>query len=358
MTKWGRSSFKLTNLALEDESAAERWVEHNQKLFNREEVWFRVLKENSGWSPKAPHEGMFGSPPRDPGVWDVPWLQRYWNEETKKPNRVKAEHLTELNRRATEWMFKTSQETGCAFEIVIISTLKSIDRVGNGHIDHIIRQELIMLDQMKEKYPRATIMVNACNEWNAHSNRWDPWARREQISLRMVNMWAVRRDRDGYGWGELVVDHGGKNTFDYDVGPGRDTYDWGMLHPVRTGEWWEAPPVGPIRVACNGQPYGATESKFYVDVEDSSRANEWYRNRTGWTMNPDRMMEMYDNFEKAGFTYIIKAYQEILGRPADPGGLESYNQNMKWGLREADMRESLIRSSEYDIKNPESEDGL
>lgn len=54
------------------------------------------------------------------------------------------------------------------------------------------------------------------------------------------------------------------------------------------------------------------------------------------------------------FTRVInQAYVRILGRPVDPGGLESYNQAMNQGLSEAQMRESLLRSLEYADKNPD-----
>jgi hypothetical protein len=53
------------------------------------------------------------------------------------------------------------------------------------------------------------------------------------------------------------------------------------------------------------------------------------------------------------FTRVIDlAYQRILGRPADPGGLQAYNRAMNSGLTEAQMRESLLRSPEYADKNP------
>lgn len=51
---------------------------------------------------------------------------------------------------------------------------------------------------------------------------------------------------------------------------------------------------------------------------------------------------------------ITLAYMRILGRPPDAGGLESYNQAMNSGLTEAQMRESLLRSNEYAIKNPDT----
>jgi hypothetical protein len=54
------------------------------------------------------------------------------------------------------------------------------------------------------------------------------------------------------------------------------------------------------------------------------------------------------------FSRIISmAYMRILGRPPDPGGLESYDRAMNAGLTEAQMRESLLRSQEYAEKNPD-----
>ncbi len=54
------------------------------------------------------------------------------------------------------------------------------------------------------------------------------------------------------------------------------------------------------------------------------------------------------------FTRVINlAYQRILGRPADPSGLDNYNRSMNAGLSEADMREALLRSAEYADKNPD-----
>ena len=52
---------------------------------------------------------------------------------------------------------------------------------------------------------------------------------------------------------------------------------------------------------------------------------------------------------------IVLAYKPILGRLPDEGGLAHYNDKMKNGMSEAEMRESLIRSEEYAVKNPEGE---
>ena len=50
---------------------------------------------------------------------------------------------------------------------------------------------------------------------------------------------------------------------------------------------------------------------------------------------------------------INLAYMRILGRPADPGGQETYDRLMNEGMTEAMMRESLLRSPEYAAKNPD-----
>ena len=53
---------------------------------------------------------------------------------------------------------------------------------------------------------------------------------------------------------------------------------------------------------------------------------------------------------------IELAYAQLLERHVDPGGLESYNARMIGGpaagqMTEAEMREHLIRSDEYNRKN-------
>ena len=50
---------------------------------------------------------------------------------------------------------------------------------------------------------------------------------------------------------------------------------------------------------------------------------------------------------------INLAYMRILRRPADPGGLETYDRLMNQGMTEAMMRESLLRSPEYAANNPD-----
>ena len=54
---------------------------------------------------------------------------------------------------------------------------------------------------------------------------------------------------------------------------------------------------------------------------------------------------------------INLAYMRILGRPADPGGQENFDRLMNQGMTEAAMRETLLRSEEYAIKNPDQAAG-
>lgn len=49
---------------------------------------------------------------------------------------------------------------------------------------------------------------------------------------------------------------------------------------------------------------------------------------------------------------IRQAYGEILQREPDPGGLANFNGLMNAGMSEARMREALLRSPEFAVKNP------
>jgi hypothetical protein len=53
------------------------------------------------------------------------------------------------------------------------------------------------------------------------------------------------------------------------------------------------------------------------------------------------------------FTRVIRdAYEDILERLPDDGGLAHYNQRMNEGKGEAELREALLRSEEFAIRNP------
>lgn len=54
------------------------------------------------------------------------------------------------------------------------------------------------------------------------------------------------------------------------------------------------------------------------------------------------------------FRHVITlAYNRILLRNPDPGGLESWNEAVNAGLTEAQLHEALLRSPEYAQRFPE-----
>jgi hypothetical protein len=56
------------------------------------------------------------------------------------------------------------------------------------------------------------------------------------------------------------------------------------------------------------------------------------------------------------FTPIVSdAYQEILERSPDPGGLAHFNERMNLGLSEAELREILLRSGAAQACRDEAE---
>lgn len=50
---------------------------------------------------------------------------------------------------------------------------------------------------------------------------------------------------------------------------------------------------------------------------------------------------------------VRQAYEEILEREPDPGGLQNFNRLMNEGMSEARIREALLRSPEFAAKNPD-----
>jgi hypothetical protein len=282
-----RSSFKLANQLTNQytgrgqprwgEDSAADWVEFNQEHFG-EHVMLRVFLETGDWDPQT--KGMFGSPARDEGFWRGADLTDGHRER----------EMTGGGERVLEWFFKHSQETGVAFELDIIATLKHAG-IPTGEIDHVIRQVGLQMGRMQEKYPRALILPSACNEANAHS-RFEqldnpPPGRAKRDHLTIVNQWAMRWYRDNYFPGSaLIVDDGGGDTFQYDIGP--QAYHALALHPLRSGRDWEQlpPNMNALRSQAGAFPVIFTESMYYVEREDRARVEGppvWYRNRSGYT---------------------------------------------------------------------------
>ena len=273
----GRSSFKLANILTYHYTGqgggeytlgkAKQWIEHNQQLFG-EHVCLRVLLETADWGPCD--NCMFGSEPRDQGFWNVDALK----------DGVREKQVHPVGRKVLEWLFKVSQDTGVVFELVIDSTLKHTDGVKAGEVDHVIRQVGVLMGELSLVYPKALVIPNVRNEWNAHNKTGH--------TIDQVNMWANRWERDMY-WADSqpVVCPGGGDMYTYAVGrPGSGRYAMGLIHPERqpnSREWWQLPNITRLRDRSNGMPVGFNESMYFVEVEDRERAQKWYRHPGGWT---------------------------------------------------------------------------
>lgn len=271
---------------------AKGWVEHNQRLFDREEVVLVVFNESAGWSPcpGSLPPCMFGQEPRDQGIWNIGQLRNL----AARNQRVGPEHVTGLNKRVLEFAFQVSHETGCVFEWCIDATLKHTSGLNVGTIDHVIRQTAALMRKYQAKYPKAAFILRTRNEWNAHQEF--------PVSLKQVNDWAMRMyrwkipntkttkvsfeqpgpDFVAEQWPEvfLIVDHGGQNSFDYDVGHEPGKYKMGNIHIERKGSWTSPVPQMPeLRRDSRGQPVGSNENMYAVTKPGT--LNVWYRNVNG-----------------------------------------------------------------------------
>ena len=294
-----------------DKRKAEQWVELNQRLFGQHCV-FRVFMETAGWGYVDPDMGMFGSPPQDPGIWDLAKLRDGDREQRVHP---KGEKLLES-------LFEISHRTGAVFEIVIDATLKH-NNIPKGEIDHVIRQVCIYGGELQGRFPKALAFFNARNEWNAHNQAGH--------SLEEVNMWATRFDRDGYWPGSrLVVCPGGGDMFTYAVGPDAAKFAIGLIHPDRnpaSREWWELPDMDKLREAANGMPVGLNESMYYVDKERKDIARKWYRNSDSWTSDFQHYMQFAHDAEQECDYFIYhdeKGIQSDVEWPTIESRLEAH----------------------------------
>lgn len=431
---WGRSCFKLSNIVTYHFSGngggkynlgyARQWVDFNTNLgFDA----CRVLLETDGWdncesgaqaNDGVPQNCMFGSEPTDQGFWHVPTLQG-----GSRPTEMHG-----IGKQTLRWFYQTSQETGMMFELVVVATLKHND-VTVQQQGHVIRQTLAEGRKLQIEFPRALIIFNVINEWNAHSE----W---ELAGVDGVNMLAVRADRwkhvesgqtklshtsPGPGFEAeqcpecvVIVDGGGGDTFDYEVGPEPGKFHGGFVHPSRDADWFTFPNAQQKQALVTdsrGMPWGITESMYYVEPEDEARGRQWYRTSgdtlNGWTTNFGLYSQFLNHHKTAGMAYdvvhdekgtecdtqwprpmtrvdqwalenlggvilppppppptlvhydhVIEAmYQKILKRGVDPTGLQIYNEwlrgcfaDPRQSLCLAQVENSLVTSAEYNIR--------
>jgi hypothetical protein len=399
----GRDSFKLANMVARGmDKEANQWVEFNQRLLG-EHCFLRVFGETGGWNRGHP---MFGSPPSDPGIWNIPQLQKMVAEGRKLRS------LTDLNMNVIEWFMKTSHETGVCFEYVVDATLKHTDGLSTMITDNAIRLTAqYMRELYQDYYPNAVVIVEARNEWRAHNAM--------NTKLNEVNMWAQRfhrwkrGERDtihsftdpggGYNaeqWPEsyIIQDESVNNKFKFECGLDPHTFDMGCIHPDRGNVWWRLPDtMGDLRSDCRGAPLGFNESMLYCDRDDMERCQNWYGSG-GWTtdlnhyiqwldactgergvdyfvIHDEKGMQTNENWPRpltrleehlggiappppgptqVTYKHVIRqAFRDILRREADLDGLEVYDNAMRHGLTEARMREAILRDEEFAKNNQE-----
>lgn len=316
------------------------FIEHTQKIFDDGEIVFRVLGETGGWPFVQPGAGMFGSPPRDQGIHDI----ASYRQLCHTGDRVK--ELTLLNHRVLEELFKASETTGCVFEYVVDGTLKHTDGLCIGTIDHVIRQTAVEMRALQVRYPRAAFIFSTRNEWEVLNNTGH--------TLAQVNDWAERFYRwkfddpnvkpamsfesPGAGWtpeqwpeGFCIVDEGGDDSFNYDVGPEPGKYKLGAVHPRRKGggwhkriDWWDVSPewMADLRVDARGQPIGFTESMF---LRSKAGIEGFYRNRNGWNDDIALQLKFYEQCEQEHGPDLWYVHDEI-GTQSDP----YWDSNSRW----------------------------
>lgn len=291
---WGRTAFKLfIKLAITMQwkpknpkrrkliREVHEFIEFNQRMFNREDVWFRVFYETGGWFPIKEGDGMFGSPPQDPGVWDIAKLRKIAdNIRAGKEDRVK--RLTPLGKRTLKMLFSISHRTGACFELVADATLKHTAGLSTPVIDHCIRQLAFECRIFQQQFPNAVVMINVRNEWDAHNqtrtslaevNKWGErfyrWKRKNQFKVSFVD--------PGGGFlpeqwpeGVAIIDHGGRNDIQYKAGTRAGVFQMAAVHLTR-GRGWEKIPLDPkivkkLKEQAHRAPLAITESMYYLNL--------------------------------------------------------------------------------------------
>jgi len=270
---------------------------------------------------------MFGSEPIDQGAWNIRGLRT-----GGRPTDVHG-----VVKNAMRWFFEVSQETGFVFELVANATLKH-NGVTQAQQTHVIRQTNHEAYELQQEFPKANVVVSALNEVDAHTDwRVEDDPRPEtpfSWTVDKANRLAVRADRckhpDGrtvvthecppgfeaeqWPGGPFIIDQGGGNTFDYDVGPEPGKFDLGAVHPARDpGRWRDFPTdeqAARLRRDSRGQPWGITEYMYYVEPEDRTRGLRWYRTNArgepaGWTTDCQAVIDIGLRAERKGAAWIV-----------------------------------------------------
>lgn len=327
--------------------------------------------------------------------------ERMWDYNQLK-NGVRPDRVTRHNEKIIRKLVEKLQDHGLVAEYTTDATLKHTPSVGWGVIGHVIRVTASFLQSLEDEIGDINLFHELHNEWDANSGTsWERDGINAAQALDEVNNQFVRhrrfKDGEPEQWprGIVGVSHGGRDTVAYDVGRPRGA-DYVALHPIRRGQWWLKTDlesrfrdrvryynesknyVSPAEWTqfVDGGAYSVTSSTKdlarYLEFTDGAIANGiavCYHTHVGicsgfFEEEEQPLTPLEQELIRRGgsmpppptsfrFGPIIQiAYEEILGRNADMDGLRSYNEAMKRGLTEAEMREALLRSAEYANKNP------
>lgn len=339
----------------------------------------RVFGETEDWQGQ-----VFGDAPQNTGVWNLDALRR-----DERPRE-----LTHLNQQMLEALLDLLNNHELIAEYVVDATLKHTQGVSAAMISHCIRETAAWF----RGYGPTNVMnviLSGHNEWDMHNNAGNTLA---EINMQAKRMRRWKNDEgettvsfanpggtfQAEQWPEAVfmVDHGGANDVEYNYGRGPDEYSVWAIHPERSGAWWllsssavmgrdvpryfseskcfdpQAAEHGFSEVSCTGDldkylqfMYAALEEGISFCVHDY----------VGITTDPDQpLSELEKHLAGTGapppppptnplpFAHVIRqAYLDILQRAADLEGIRSYNAAMRTGMREAQMRQSLLDSEEF-----------
>jgi len=240
------------------------------------------------------------------------------------------------------------------------------------------------------------LIVDVMNEYTAHVPEiWDG-----NVLRSVARRW---HERERPGVPLLISQSGAADQYDPPLASehGTQGFDGVCLHPPRGGFWAQTGnimrrtwPDELIDVNESQMGWTEEEKRFWVplipkwaglgstDMGAWRRMHENFLERgvyttfhtkrsmdAGWPATPQTIVEetiraisgasggapeqpppsRMRRYERV----IRPAYEQILDRDPDEGGLDGYNEAMAGGMSEAEMRESLIRSEEYAEKNPE-----
>jgi len=234
----------------------------------------------------------------------------------------------------------------------------------------------------------TNILSELANEYRVHADEFN--------DSQLRNIFRRWHTRDNPGELLGVSQSQPKHEYYPALDRGAESPDDIRIHTRRDGDWENAPDEIFHKFRTHGIPIFVNESVLHMT---QSQWNYWIPKIPKWnglaTTDTNRFMRLHRGFWERGiystfhtlrgmdggwpgwvpgrleeliaeelngttpppppnrykYSHIIDlAYDEILGREADDGGLRNYSELMGRGMSEADMRNALMRSQEFDDK--------